>query len=34
MQHADTHYGVTRERPGVSTLLSLRLEQAQAEAHA
>jgi len=34
MQHANTHYGVTMEQAGVSKLLSMRLEQAQAEAHA
>ena len=32
MQHAHTHYGVTMEQAGVSRLLSLRLEEAQAEA--
>jgi chromosome segregation protein len=32
MQHAHTHYGVTMEQAGVSRLLSMRLEQAQAEA--
>lgn len=32
MQHAHTHYGVTMEQAGVSKLLSMRLEEAQAEA--
>ncbi|HUT74922.1 MAG TPA: chromosome segregation protein SMC [Armatimonadota bacterium] len=34
MQHAHTHYGVTMEQPGVSRLLSMRLEQAEAHAEA
>ena len=34
MQHAHTHYGVTMEQAGVSKLLSMRLEEAQAEAQA